>query len=184
MEIKENNKLSYGIINSDVEELLIQQLSHEEYNRNLYITISLYFNDYGYKSLYYYYQRRADEELNHYNSIRAFLDYNHVLYDIPTCEKITEDWNTMEEPFKITLDKELETTKQIYKIVEVAMANNDYITMQWLLNPKGLVAEQSEEISISKDILEISMQDSDWHTKEDQIFTIYSNRHNHCACGV
>ena len=62
----------------------------------------------------------------------------------------------MVDPFKMTVDLEIETTQMIYEIVDQAAAECDWATFNWLLGHDEttgrLVEEQREEESISRTV--------------------------------
>ena len=69
----------------------------------------------------------------------------------------------------------------IYEIVDLATKENDYLTLAWLMhsgNGAKLVAEQSEEMSISELVLDIASQDGTWMEKGRTILRAYKGADN------
>jgi ferritin len=153
--------------------LLIEQISHELYNHNLYRTFANYFAVKGLHKLEEYYIARANEESNHHQWIVDRLNYADVLYQYPAVPAVNVTIPDEESTFVQTLDKEIETTVGIYKIVETAEKEKDWETVKWLQD--GLVDEQNEEEHISRKFLKIARQDTDWVTKEDYILSEYQS---------
>ena len=80
-------------------------------------------------------------------------------------------------PFEATVDREIETTESINKIVKQAIQEGDWATEAWLKGNDDehgkLVLEQIEEESISRTIAEMANEDTDWQTKQDTILSFY-----------
>ena len=160
-----------GRLSNEMVSLLCKQIAHELANHNLYKTFSLYFSKQGLMKLSSYYNKRAEEELNHSNWIFSYLEDNDIFEKYPTVIEITAEIDDFVTPFKLTLDKEIETTNMIYKIVELAQTEKEWITFNWLMSK--LVPEQLEEEKKSKAILNLANCDTDWLTKQDSILEYY-----------
>lgn len=160
------------IISLEIEKLLIEQLQHEMKNHNLYKMFALYYNEQGFIKFSSYYTKRAQEELNHYNWIQNYLlDCDICLkedFQIPVNNNKITDLTT---PFVDTIDREIETTKMIYKIVEAAVKESDWKTLNFL--HKNLIPEQVEEEKLSRTVLKMVSCDTDWLTKQDSVLEFY-----------
>lgn len=150
-------------ISDNVEKLLINQISHELYNHNLYNTFANYFSTKGITDLEKYYRERAKEEYIHHQWIFDRLCEADCDFEYPSVDKITESFNDEIEPFKLTVLKEIETTELINKIMDSAMEEKDWQTVTWLQSK--LIPEQHEEESTSRTALNIISN------KEENIFT-------------
>ena len=154
--------------------LLVNQISHELYNHNLYRTFANYFAVQGLDKLKTYYIARADEENLHHQWIVDRLNYADVSYSYPKVDAVDVDIKDNFDTFVKTLDKEIETTDLIYDIVNTAKEENDWETFNWLQDT--LVNEQTEEEHISRKYLKIAEQESiDWVTKAETILTDYES---------
>ena len=99
-----------------------------------------------------------------------------MIYETPPVDAIDEDWQTdLIQPFKVTLDVEIETTEMIYDMVDKARSVKDGIFLSWLFKPKMLVEEQLEEIDLSRKALKIMTQDDSMLSKQDAIEHLYGN---------
>ena len=74
-----------------------------------------------------------------------------------------------------TVDVEIETTEMIYDMADKARELGDHIFLQWLYRDGLLVAEQSEEMSLSRKALAIMKQDDSILAKQDAIMDLYGN---------
>ena len=148
------------------------------YNHNLYSSFASYYKANGLDKLYIYYTARANEELVHHKWIIDYLNENHVEFKYPSIPEINEEYNDLLTPFELTLSKEIETTKLILEIVNLAQKENDWLTFNWLMRDSApmLVAEQTEEESISRTALLIAEQDDEtWLSKQDAILSAYNS---------
>lgn len=173
---KRNLDLSENMIN-----LLIKQISHELHNYTLYKTFANYFSSCGLLDLCVYYQERANEEQTHHQWIVDYLDERGVFFKYPAIAEVNEEFEEHIDVFKLTVAVEEETTKMIYEIVDLATKENDYLTLAWLMhngNGAKLVAEQSEEMSISELALDVASQDDTWIEKGRTILRAYKGANN------
>lgn len=164
-------------LSENIQKLLLRQLKHELYNHNLYMSFSNFFGVQGLSVLEEYYKQRADEEYLHHSWIRKYLNQNDSEYIYPDIPSISEKFEDNVTPFKLTVDKEIETTKLIYEIVEQALEEGDWATFTWLNgnDPEEgmLVKEQVEEESISRTALDIAQSEGSWLRKEKSIMNAY-----------
>lgn len=167
--------LSDCTIHPELQKMLVEQMAHELRNHNLYETFSEYYNKMGLKKLYTYYSNRAQEEYTHYTWCKKFADESDMCYTVPSVDPITEKWEDVIKPFEITVDVEIETTEMIYDMADKARELGDHIFLQWLYRDGLLVAEQSEEMSISRKALAIMKQDDSILSKQDAIEQLYGN---------
>ena len=162
------------VISKEIKDLLTNQLQHEMKNHNLYKMFSLYYNEQAYFKLSLYYSKRAQEELNHYNWIQSYLHdcdiYLKEDLQIPINDNKIKD---LKSPFIDTVEREVETTKMIYKIVDAAVKESDWKTFNFL--HKDLIPEQIEEEKLSRTALKIISCDTDLSSKQDSILELYGN---------
>ncbi len=183
MDIKKNDQkddtswdMSTCTINVSLQKMLIEQMSHELYNHNLYRTFASFYSANGLIKLSEYYSKRAQEEYNHYLWCVDFAQEVGMIYETPPVDAIDEDWQTdLIQPFKVTLDVEIETTEMIYDMVDKARSVKDEIFLSWLFRPKMLVEEQLEEVDLSRKALKIMTQDDSMLSKQDAIEHLYGN---------
>ena len=114
-------------------ELLLRQLSHELYNHNLYRSFANYYGINGLAVLESYYIKRAEEEKLHHDWIINYLNYNDAAVIYPEVPAIKEDWDDPVTPFRLTVDKEIETTNLIKEMVNYSLTEKDWFTWCWLM---------------------------------------------------
>lgn len=168
------------LISENLVTLFVVQLQAELSNHNLYKTFENYYNNQGLYKLAKYFNARAAEEyihhqwvVNYLNSVNAEFQYP----EIPITKLEIED-NVY--PFEVTVDKEIETTGFINNIVAQALEDKDWLTMAFLYGngyvEGKLISEQSEEMKLSMDALNIAKVETDWLAIQDIIHDLYFNR--------
>lgn len=130
---KEGLKRRICTLSDKMIELLLRQLSHELYNHNLYRSFANYYGINGLAVLESYYIKRAEEEKLHHDWIINYLNYNDAAVIYPEVPEIKEDWDDPVTPFKLTVDKEIETTNLIKEMVDYSLAEKDWFTFAWLM---------------------------------------------------
>ena len=156
-----------SLIGPAIGEKLVKQLGHELKNHNLYKSFANFFGLEGITALEKYYNKRAEEELHHSEWIHNFLTDADYAVKYPVVEYNTESWVDYLDPFKLTVDREIQTTQMIYSIYEMAQQEKDYMTCVWLYN--FLLKEQIEEENTSRMALTIMELDADLLEKAEQV---------------
>lgn len=164
-------------LSKEIQQLLLRQLKHELQNHNVYMNFANYFGVRGFTILEEYYKQRADEEYLHHSWIRKYLNENDAEYIYPTIDQFDKKINSMEDPFDITVDLEIETTQMIDEIIEQAASEGDWATFNWLMGHSEetgrLREEQVEEESISRTARDIAKTEGSWLRKEKSIMNAY-----------
>ena len=146
-------------------EMLVKQMSAELANHALYMTFANYFEVEGLPKLGIYWRGRAKEEYLHHSWI-----FEYPAINVEITDRVM--------PFAATVDREIETTRGINKIVDQAQKESDWATFQWLNGEDEdegmLVKEQVEEESISRTILDMAKEQATWLRKENAILDFYN----------
>lgn len=128
---KETNRRKCPLSQTIVE-MLVKQLGAEMANHNLYKSFANYFATEGLTRLEVYFNGRADEEMLHHSWIYKYLTENDAVFQYPPIPAINVDIRDRNFPFDATVDREIETTLGINKIVDQALKEGDWATFQWL----------------------------------------------------
>ena len=164
-------------LSEEMQNLLLRQLWHELYNHNLYRSFANFFGVQGLLVLEAYYIARAEEEKLHHDWIYDYLNTCDAEFIYPEIPAISEVFEDNIEPFKLTVDKEIETTMLIYEMVDQAIIEHDWATYHWLMDDNEktgmLVKEQIEEENISRTALDIACSEGSWLRKEKSIMNAY-----------
>ena len=156
-------------LSSVMVEMLVKQMSAELANHSLYRTFANYFDVEGLPKLATYWLGRAAEEYLHHEWIYKYLTTNDALFQYPPVPAIKVN----------IVNREIETTMGINKIVDQAQKEGDWATFQWLNGEDEdegrLVKEQVEEESISRTILDMAREEGSWLRKQSTILAFYRN---------
>ena len=163
-----NRKLC--LISPAIGEMLVKQLAHELKNFNLYMSFANYYAVEGYPKIEEYWRSRAQEEMRHHEWCFKYLTDADYKFNYTLIEENKEVFSDIITPFKLTVDREIETTNMICKIHEAALAEKDYMTAYWLLDP--LLKEQVEEENTSRMALAIIEEDSDIYLRSKEILSL------------
>lgn len=159
-------------------EMLVKQMSAELANHSLYRTFANYFAVEGLPKLEIYWIGRSKEEYLHHEWIYKYLTDNDAVFQYPPVPPINVDIKDRIMPFEATVDREIETTMSINKIVDQALKEADWATFQWLNGESEeegrLVKEQVEEESISRTISDMAKEEASWLRKENAILDFYN----------
>ena len=158
------------LVSENLTKLLVKQLAHELKNYNLYKQFANYYIVAGIDELGEYFNKRADEELNHHNWLFDYLTDGDVKFQYPAIEANNVTVKNHLEPFQLTVDREIETTNLIYDLYEAAKAEKDYMTMVWMERP--LLFEQIEEENTSRTALGIMEEDADIFIKAGRVLAL------------
>lgn len=158
------------LISENLKNLLVKQLAHELKNYNLYKQFANYYKVAGIEKLGEYFNKRADEELDHHNWVFDYLSEGDVKFQYPAIEANNVEVKNHLEPFQLTIDREIETTNLVYDLYEAAKAEKDYMTMIWIEKP--LLYEQIEEENTSRTALGIMEEDADIFIKAGRILKL------------
>lgn len=140
------------LISETISKAINEQISNELGNSHQYLSIASYFSSEGLFGLAKIYFKQADEEREHAMKFLKFvLDAGSkvVVGAVPIPRN---DFNSPEAAAQLALDSELRTTQQIYKLVDLAASEKNYITTNFL---QWFVSEQLEEVSSAQTRLSV-----------------------------
>lgn len=172
-----NKSQRKSLISDEMALLFITQLQSELANHNLYNTFASYYNQKGLYKLVDYWKGRASEEYLHHQWVFNYLNQCNVFFEYPEIPIIKVSIEDDLDPFKFTVDREIETTGSINNIMNLAIDEKDFLTIAFLLGngtvDGKLIPEQSEEMKLSMEALNIAKRDTDWLAKQDVIYNLY-----------
>jgi ferritin len=130
---------------------LNEQMTNEAYNAQIYLSYAAWASEKGYDGIANFLFRHENEERNH---MMKFLEYilkrgaKVVVAAIPDPGPNPKSINNC---FERVFESEVKNTENIYRIVEMSMAEKDWATwnfMQWF------VKEQTEEETLAIELLD------------------------------
>jgi ferritin len=140
------------LISKRINEAINQQIGNEFAASLQYVAIAAHFENEALPQLAGHFYRQAEEERDH---AMRFIKYTidaggHVT--IPDIPSPKGRFSRAEEAVKLSLERELEVTRQINKLVELAKKESDYTTDNFL---QWFVQEQLEEVSSMDQLLKV-----------------------------
>ena len=125
----------------------------DEFGASLqYVSIASYFDSEDLPQLHAFFTRQSEEEREH---AMKFVDYildTGGLVRIPAISATRYEFDSAEDAVKAALDWELEVTKQINTLMDIAVDEKDYMAQDFL---RWFVTEQREEVSTMETLLNI-----------------------------
>jgi len=149
-EIKVTRKEKNMALDTNVGNILTQQINKEFYSAYLYLTFADFYEEQGLKGFANWYVIQSQEELAHARILRRYLLDNDWT---PTMEAIAKPdltFTKVVEPIKAAYEHEQFITASINECYAVAQKANDFRTMQLL---DWYVKEQGEEEANAADLL-------------------------------
>jgi ferritin len=137
-------------LSSTLAQALNKQMTNEAQNAQIYLSYASWAADKGYDGIANFLFRHANEERNH---MMKFLEYilkrggKVVVSAIPAPGDDPEGVN---DCFEKVFKSEVENTGNIYRIVEMSMAEKDWATWNFI---QWFVKEQTEEETLALNLL-------------------------------
>ena len=145
-----------NLLSKKIVDILNYRIQQEDFSSRIYEQLALWLNDKGYLNTYSLYKRYANEESNHADWAKSFL----LDYGITPCllklESPEMEINSLQDVFDVTLEHELEVTRQCEELASIALKENNFVLYTLALK---YCAEQQEEIGkaiTNLDILKLS----------------------------
>lgn len=121
---------------------LNEQVGRELYSAYLYLSMASYFDAQDLPGFARWMKIQAREELGHAMKIYEYIYERNGRVELPALEKPRCEWESPLKAFEQTVEHERYITKNIYAILELAKAENDHATTNFL---QWFVKEQVEE---------------------------------------
>lgn len=138
-------------ISGKMVEALNRQLNAEIYSAYLYLSMAAYFESIGLKGFANWMKVQWQEELLHAMKIFEFVNERGGRVKLYAVEEPPSNWNSPLEVFEYTYNHEVNVTRRIHDLFELAMAEKDFATNNFL---QWFIAEQVEEEASALEILE------------------------------
>lgn len=141
-----------NLLSKKIVDTLNYRIQQEDFSSRIYEQLSLWLDDKGYLNTASLYKRYASEESNHADWAKSFL----LDYGITPCllklESPEMEINSLQDVFDVTLEHELEVTRQCEELASIALKENNFVLYTLALK---YCAEQQEEIGKSLELLSL-----------------------------
>lgn len=140
------------MISKELNDAINAQIGAEFGASHQYVAIATYFDGEGLKKLAEFFYRQAEEEREHAMKFIKYLVDTGGEVHIPAVEAPKATFTSAEEAVKLSLDWEIEVTRQINALYDIARGQNDYASQNFL---DWFVEEQIEEVSTMDNLLKV-----------------------------
>lgn len=125
------------------------QINAEMWSSNLYLSMAFYLKNKGLDGCANWLMKQSQEELNH--AYADYLNKRGEKAEVGMVDVVPTGWGDVAEVFKNVYDHECHVSKLIDELVDVASAEKDKATQDFLW---GFVREQVEEEATARDLAE------------------------------
>lgn len=139
------------MITKKVEKALNEQINAELYSSYIYLSMSAYFENQNMKGFANWMRIQAQEELTHAMKFFDFVSERGGKVELKAIDKPESTWKGVLQVIEETYKHELFITSCINNLVNVAIAEKDHATNNFL---QWFVSEQVEEEANVSEILE------------------------------
>ena len=139
------------MLGSDLTQKLNAQINSESYSVVLYLQMSAWCSSKGYDGCANFFRLQANEEKQHMEKLFDYMLETGALPQLGQIDAPPTSWNDVREIFHATFEHEIKISKDISDLVEIAIAEKDFSTHNFL---QWYVAEQHEEEFKLKSILD------------------------------
>lgn len=140
------------LISKELEQAINDQIGREFGASLQYVSIASYFDADSLPELAAFFYRQADEEKMHAMKFVEYIVDAGGQVRIPTIDASRYDFSEARDAVQAALDWEMEVTKQINGLMDLAIKQNDHIAQDFL---RWFVTEQLEEVSTMETLLKV-----------------------------
>lgn len=140
------------LISKELEKAVNEQVGREFGASLQYVNIAAYFDADDLPELAAFFYRQAEEEKMHAMKFVNYIIDAGGQVRIPAVAQPKHDFSAAEEAVQAALDWEMEVTKQINNLMDIAIKQNDHISQDFL---RWFVTEQLEEMSTMNRLLSV-----------------------------
>lgn len=139
------------MLSQKIEKALNEQLHEELFSFYLYLSMSAYLESQNFHGMASWMSKQAQEELSHAMKFFGFIHERGGRVTLEALTKPDTEWASPQAAFEAALAHERHITECIYKLVDLAAAERDHGTGNFL---QWFVKEQVEEEATAKGVVE------------------------------
>jgi ferritin len=140
------------LIGKELTQAINEQIGHELAASHQYVAIAAYFDGLALKRLAKMFYRQGEEEREHAMKFAHYVVEAGGNLEIPTIPAPKAIFKSVEEAVQLSLDWELEVTRRINGLMDIAVSQKDYLGQDFL---RWFVTEQLEEVSTMQNLLQV-----------------------------
>lgn len=139
------------MITKKLQEAFNVQITAEMWSSNLYLSMSYYFAQQGFDGFAGWMKKQSQEELEHAYKLADYLTRRGGIVKIDKIDVVPQGWGSALEVFEDVYKHECRVSAMIDNLVDVARAENDKATEEFLM---WFVREQVEEEETAQGIVD------------------------------
>jgi len=148
------------LIGDSLRNALCEQIAHEFYNANLYLFICAFLRNKGLDNLAKHFEGQQQEEMGHGMEFLNLLTDLNAQVTIPEIEGVGIGIDSIMDIATLYLNREILTTKSIYELKTMAMADNNSIVEEKM---REMISKQQHEYAEATTFLDnASLCGDDW----------------------
>jgi ferritin len=140
------------LISKELESAMNAQIGREFGASLQYVNIATYFDADSLPQLAAFFYRQAEEEKMHAMKFVHYIVEAGGQVRVPAVEEPKYDFQSAKDAVQAALSWEIEVTKQINELMDLAIKQNDHIGQEFL---RWFVSEQLEEVSTMNTLLDV-----------------------------
>jgi ferritin len=164
IEIMDTKRLS-----ATLEEALSRQMNVELYQSHTYLSYGIWANDKGYGGISNFLFRHSQEEREHAIKFMQYILNRGGKPTVLALAEAPQDPGNMTDCFNKVFQHEVENTEKIYNLVDMAMAEKDWATWNFL---QWFVKEQIEEETLAMDLIDKLKIAGGDRASDESLFTL------------
>lgn len=143
------------LISKELNDAINEQIGHEFEASHQYLQLAAFFDSKSLKLVAKMFVKQSDEEREHGKKFVKYIMETGGELKVPAIPAGKTTFATAEEAVKYALDWELEVTRRINGLMDLAVKQNDHLGKEFL---GWFVMEQLEEVSHMDDLLRVVRQ--------------------------
>lgn len=143
------------LISKELNAAINDQIAHEFHAAHQYANIAGYFDGLALKRVGKMFIKQSEEEHSHGMKFVQYIMDTGGTVAVPAISEPKSAFKSVEEAVQLSLDWELEVTRRINALMDLAVAQKDYAAQDFL---RWFITEQIEEVSTMDNLLKVVRQ--------------------------
>ena len=139
------------MISQKLQDAINGQITKEIWSANLYLSMAFYFDKEGFNGFANWMKKQSQEEMDHAYTMANYIIKRGATARVGQIDAVPESWNSPLEVFEKVYEHECTVSKSIDDLVDIASAERDKATQDFLWS---FVREQVEEEATASGIVD------------------------------
>ena len=147
------------LVSEELVNVLVEQISHEKYNANLYLYIASFLNSKGLSNMAKHFEGQHEEEQSHAKMIYQLLIDLGIHFQFPSIEGCDMEFPSIHDIAQRYLDREVLTTQSLDEIKIQAIEDSNPVVEEKM---REMISLQQNEYAEATDFMDKSMNLMEW----------------------